>query len=145
MINTSNIEEAKKRIKNSKEKPIIVLAKDSAFNRKIAEYGKFDILMSVEYSANNQKLRTLDSGLNEILARIAQKNDIAIGLDIKEIKSLDKKRRAIVLERVIQNIRICRKTKCKIRILNYNNEKTAFSFLLSLGASTLQAKEATSF
>jgi len=43
MISTNNIEQAKRLIKNSKEKPILVKAQDDHFNRKILEYGKFDI------------------------------------------------------------------------------------------------------
>ena len=145
MINTSNSEQAKNLIKKaieSKENPIIVKAQSLEFNRKILEYGKFDILLGIESSSNADSLRNLDSGLNHILAKIAAKNNIAIGIDLEEINSLDKKQKAIRLSKIIQNIELCRKAKTKIRLLNYKDKRTAFSFLISLGASTQQAKEA---
>lgn len=141
MIDTPNIEEAKKLIVKER-KPIIIKAKGDKFNRKILEYGKFDILLSIEAGRKKDSLKNLDSGLNEISARIAAKNNIAIGIDLNAIKNLDKKEKAGRLGRIIQNIRICRKAGAKIRIINKINTNNSFCLLLSLGASTWQAKEA---
>jgi len=149
IITESNIEKAKNLIKKAianKEKPIIVIARDDNYNRKLLEYSKFDILLSPEAGQERKdSLRQLDSGLNHVLAKIASKNKIAIGIDIKDIESIaNKKEKALRLGRIIQNIKICRKAKCKIKALNYKDKKDAFSFLTSLGASTQQAKEAIS-
>ena len=145
MIDTTNIEQAKKLIKTSNEKPVIVLAQDDNFNRKILEYGKFDILLSVERGNRQRTLRTIDSGLNHVLAEIAAKNKVSIGIDMGEIRTLQKEEKALRLEKIKQNIKICRKAKTKLVLLGYKDEKDAFAFLLSLGASTKQAKEAISF
>jgi RNase P/RNase MRP subunit p30 len=141
MINTSDINEAKKQISHS-DKPIIIQSKDPAFNRKIIEYGKFDVILNIEKSAERFSLRQKDSGLNEILSRIAAKNKIAIGIDLEEIRSLNRKEKAQRFEKIIQNIKICRKTDTKIKIFNYKSEKQAQSLLISLGASSQQAKYA---
>jgi len=145
MINTDKFEEAIKQLKKEK-KPIIVKAKDNAFNRKILEYGKFDILLSPESGNREQKdgLKQMDSGVNRILAKIASKNNISIGLDFEELNNLDKKEKVVRLARIKQNITVCRKAKTKIKALNYKDKRDAFSLLLTLGASTSQAKEATS-
>ena len=147
MISTSNIEQARKEIlslvKQNKH-PIIVEAQDDDFNRKILEYGKFDILLSLEKGNKKDKPKALDSGLNEVLCDIAAKNRISIGIDIEDIEKLEKKEKAQRLARIIQNIRLCRKSKTKLKIINYKDKKSAFSFLISLGASTQQAKEAIS-
>jgi|SRR3989344_2005101 len=146
MINTENLEQAKNLIKKSietKEKLIIVKAQNPEFNRKILEYGKFDIILSIESTAKKEYTpKNLDSGFNHILAKIAAKNNILLGIDLKEIQSLEKKEKAILLSKIIQNIKLCRKAKTKIKLLNYKDKKTAFSFLISLGASTQQAQEA---
>ena len=77
------------------------------------------------------------------MAKLATKNNVAIGIDIKSLTSVkDKKLKAIRLARIIQNIKVCRKAKTKIKLLNFKNRKNAFDFLISLGASTQQAKEA---
>jgi len=145
MIDTNNIETARKQIKSEK-KPIIVKAKDNAFNRKMLEYGRFDILLSPEAGNREQRdgLRQMDSGINRILAKIASKNNISIGIDFEELNNLDKKEKAVRLGRIRQNITVCRKAKTKIKVLNYKDKRDAFSLLLTLGASTAQAKEATS-
>ena len=141
MINTSNLEQVRKLIKTEK-KPIIVKAQDSEFNKKILEYGNFNILTSIESSEKPDSLRQLESGLNHVLAKIAARNNISIGIDLNEILKLDKKNKAIILSRIKQNIKICRKAKAKIKLLNFKDKYNALYFLLSLGASTKQAKEA---
>ena len=144
MINTLNLEQARKLIKMEK-KPIIVKAQNNEFNRKILEYGNFNVLLSIESSEKKDSLNQLESGLNHVLAKIAAKNKISIGIDLKEISNLDKKDKGIRLARIKQNIKICRKANARLKILNIKDEISAISFLLSLGASTQQAKEAIAF
>lgn len=140
LINERNIEKAKNKIKNSKEKPIIVKAQDDNFNRKILEYGKFDVLLSIE--PKRATLKKPGSGLNHTLAKIASKNSIAIGIDLSEIKKLNRKEKADVLSKIVQNVKIARKAKTKIKMINYHDKSNAQNLLISLGASTQQAKEA---
>ena len=144
MIITKKIEEAKNKIKKSSEKPIIVISQDDLFNRKIVEYGKFDILLSPEKGNRSNSIRKINSGLNHVVAKIAVKNKISIGIDIDEIKKLSKNEKAERLSKIKQNLEICRKSKTKIIALSKNeNKKNVFNFLISLGASNNQAKEAT--
>jgi RNase P/RNase MRP subunit p30 len=145
MIETTNIEKAKKLIKDCKEAKIVVIAQDDEFNRKILEYGKFHVLLGVEKGQRKDSLRQIDSGFNHVLANIAVKKQVALGLDMNEISHLQKKEKAILLEKVKQNVKICRRAGVRIVLLNYKDRKDAFSFLVSLGGSTLQAKEAISF
>ncbi|MFH1290047.1 MAG: hypothetical protein ABIH92_01425 [Nanoarchaeota archaeon] len=148
MINTSNLQKAKNEIKTAKH-PIIIQSQDLEFNRKMLEYGKFDILLSPELTGGwagkfpRDKLKQLSSGLNHIMAKIAAKNGVAIGIDLQAIRSIsNKKQKAQTIARIIQNIKTCRKAECGLVLLNYKDKKDAFEFLISLGASTKQAKEA---
>ena len=144
MIITKKIEEAKNKIKKSSEKPLIVISQDDLFNRKIVEYGKFNILLSPEKGNRSNSIRKINSGLNHVIAKIAAKNKISIGIDIDEIKKLSKNEKAERLSKIKQNLEICRKSKTKIIALSENeNKKNVFNFLISLGASNNQAKEAT--
>ncbi len=144
MINTPNINEARKQIQKLKKegKQIIVLAQDPEFNRKIVEIPDVDILLSPEIHNRKEPLKQRDSGLNEILCKIAAKNNIKIGIDLDAIKKLPDENKASVLGRLQQNIMICKKTKTEITLLGKYDKKDAFSFLLTLGASTEQAKKA---
>lgn len=144
IIITSNIQQAKNQIKLAKA-PIIIKAQDLEFNRKLLEYGKFQILLDVHKTEGKDKLRKLDSGLNHVLAKIAAKNKIAIGIDLQTLRSVsDKKQKAQTLARIKANIKICRKAGCKLAVINAKDKKDAFEFLISLGANTKQAKEAIS-
>lgn len=148
IISASNVEEAKKLIKKAiekKDKLIILRAGDNEFNRKILEYGRFDILLSVESGRRKDGLKQLDSGLNHVLAEIAAKNNVAIGVDMEKIRELKNREKAVHLAKISQNIRLCRKTKTKIKMVGIIDKLDAFSLLLSLGASTIQAGEAVDF
>jgi ribonuclease P/MRP protein subunit RPP1 len=142
VIDTKNVEKAKKEIKNSKEKAIIVLAQDDDFNRKILEYGKFDVLLSPEGGGRRNTIRQIDSGFNHVLGKIATKNGVAIGVDLKEVRGLGKVEKAKRLARICQNIKICRRTKTRIVVLGSLDKNEAFCFLISLGASSKQGKDA---
>jgi len=148
IINTNNLNEARKQIeKLKKEKPnkvVIVKAQDPNFNRKIRENKNVDILLSPELHDRKDSLKERDSGLNEILCRIAAKNRIKIGLNLEEIKKRKGKEKAILLARIKQNIMLCKKTGTEIKILGNYDKKDMFSFLLTLGASTKQANGAVS-
>ncbi len=145
MINTDKIEKAKLMIKESKERPLVLLAQDDNFNRKILEYGKFDVLLSIERGERKDSLRQVDSGFNHVLAVIAAKNKISFGIDLDEIKNLGKKEKSEMIKRIRQNIVLCRKKGVKLCVFGCSDRKDAFAFLISLGASSNQAKEAIYF
>src|SRR3989338_5250447 len=137
IIQETNPEKAKLQIKKAKP-PIIVKAQSDEFNRKLLEYGKFDVLIDLHSSKGKDKLKSLDSGLNHVFARIASKNGVAIGIDLDGLRKLDKKEKAIQLARIAQNIKICRKAKCQIQIINAKDKKNVQALLQSLGASSQQ-------
>src|SRR3989338_9923415 len=143
IINTPNLNEVRKKILDlkKKNKEIIVQAQDEEFNRKVLEIG-INILLSPEIHNRRDKLKQRDSGLNEILCKIAAKNNTRIGIEIDKITKLDKKEKAKTLARIKQNIKLCRKAGCKIIVIDKNkyDKQGIMSFFISLGASTEQAK-----
>ncbi|MEK6894276.1 MAG: hypothetical protein AABX10_02335 [Nanoarchaeota archaeon] len=143
MINNQKTEEVKKLLKKE-QSPKIVMSQDDSFNRKILEHGNFDILLSIENGSRKNKIRQEDSGLNHILSKIASKNNIAIGIDLEEISKLQPKEKASRLSKIIQNIKICRKSKTKIAIKS-KSIQTVKDFMLGLGASTSQVNETIVF
>lgn len=150
MINTQDLNKARKEILSlSKEnkKPIIVKGQNLSFNRKILEYGCFDILLSPEQCEDTKKdkLRQLNGGLNRIMAKIAKKNKISIGIDLDSIRLKDKKEKAILLSKIKQNIKICQKANCSLAITGTRDTRDIGAFLLSLGASTSQIKKTILF
>ncbi|MEK6847140.1 MAG: hypothetical protein AABY16_03165 [Nanoarchaeota archaeon] len=143
IIQTTNLEKAKREIKIA-QAPIVIQAQNEEFNRKILEHGNFQILLSPEATAGKNKIRQTDSGLNHVLAKIAARNKVAIGIDLREISKLEKKEKADRLAKIRQNIKICRKAKTKLAVSGATNQE-AGNLLQSLGASTQQIKEAIVF
>lgn len=144
IINTEDINEARKQIQKLKkeDQEIIVRAKDPEFNRKILEIKDVDVLLNPEFHNRKDKLKQRDSGLNEVLCKIAEKNNIKIGISLEELKKLDKREKAKVISRMIQDIRLCKKTKTKIMLFPKDQKKLdILSFFISLKGSTVQVKD----
>lgn len=141
-------------LKAKKKKILLaVQGKDDIFNRRVIETMKVNFLVSPEAGDKKDSLKQRDSGLNHVSAKAAAKNNISIIINFSEINSItDKKQKAIILARIMQNIKICRKANCKIKITTFAenpsqivDEYSLKSFLFSLGASSQQVAEATQF
>ena len=145
IINNKNLNLIRSEIKKEKElqRKIVVQAQDEKFNRKILENKEVDVLFSLEFNNLNDRLKQRNSGLNEVLCKIAKKNNISIGIDLEKIKNLQKKDKAIILSRIAQNISLCKRIGTKILIINKEkfSKQEIFSFFLSLGCSTKKTKE----
>lgn len=144
MINEANIEKTKKLVIESKDKPLVVVSQDDAYNRKILEWGKFDILLFSDKNLRKNKLKQIDSGINDFIALTAKKKGITIGFDVNDLREYSGKSKAEKIMKIRQNMKICWKIGCKINVRGYKDEKDAFSLLLSLGISNKLAKEALS-
>lgn len=146
IINTQNLNQARKEIQALKKqnKEIVVKAQDDKFNRKILENKDVDILLSPELHDRKETLKQRDSGLNEFMCKLAKKNNIKIGINIKEIQKLEKKQKSKVIARIIQNIKLCNRTKTQIILFPRTKHKKQdiLSFFISLKGSTQQAKKA---
>ncbi len=149
IINTSNLQEIRNQIQKLKKtnpnETITIRAGDEEFNRKVLEIKGVNILLSPELNNEKDKLKQRSSGMNEFLCKLAAKNNISIAIDIDKIKKLDKKNKARVLSRIIQNINLCKRTKTKIILWPENKYKKQdiMSFFIALKSSSKQAKQAT--
>ena len=143
-INTTSIPQARKQIQQTrKENPkqeIIIQAQDDAFNRKILENKDVDILLSPESHNRKDYMKQRDSGLNEIHCKLAKQNNIKIAIDLNNLKKADKKQKAILLARIKQNIKLCKRTKTQIILMPKPTKQDTLSFFTTLKGSTQQAK-----
>lgn len=142
IIETNSPEQARKLIeKTSKNnQQVIVKGKDIEFNRKILETKNVKMLI-LSLSKGRDKLKERDSGLNHILAKIAQDKNIEIAVDFSEIINSEKKEKAKILSRLKQNIMLAKKFKLKLVIINKPNDKLSLAALFRiLSADTKLAK-----
>ena len=147
MINTTNLNEARKQIqKLLKEKPqekIVLLSQDDEFNRKALEIKNLSMLVINENLEVKDYGKQRNSGLNEVLAKICATKDIKVGIQIDEIIKKSDKEKAKSLARLMQNIMLCKKAKTKLIFLTNQDKRALQALLLTLKASTSQAQQAT--
>ena len=133
LIQEKSFEKARNEIKKNKGKEIIFSSNDDDLNRKVLEKEPINILLINQKNRKDfQKQR--NSGLNHVLAKIAKKNNISIGINLDEIINSNTKEKDKILARISQNIKLCNKNKLKMRFIaiNKKNERNLYD-LKSLG------------
>ncbi len=130
-----------------KNKVIALLARDDEFNRRALETLKINYLISLENNPGKDNLKQRSSGFNHVLAEIAKKNKIDLVVGISTLFSLPVKKRALFISRIIQNVKICRRSKLNLKIVSLaKNEEELLdenqlrSIAYSFGMSSEQAK-----
>ena len=117
-------------IRKNKGKKIVFSSDDDELNRKILEKEKIDILLlSLKDRKDRQKQR--ESGLDHVMAKLAKKNSVVLGINFSEILEARGKNKAKILARISQNIKICNKNKLKMVFLK-TQERNPYD-LKSLG------------
>jgi RNase P/RNase MRP subunit p30 len=136
---------------------IVVLGRDDVFNRRILETIKINYLVSAENIEfhNRDSLKQRDSGLNHVLAKIAKEKKIGIVFDVSQLMGVSKdskKEKALVLARMMQNVDVCRRAKCDLKLASFaENKKQLISeeqikaFGFSIGMSSQQVRESRVF
>ena len=101
----------------SKNEKVFVAVRSSNNDREIMEKPKADMVFSFEESPKMDFIHQRASGLNHILCKIAKKNNIIIGFSLSSI--LNSKNKQVILGRIMQNIKLCRKFRVKTAIASF--------------------------
>ena len=147
IIKETNFEKARNLIKKQKASnpkgQVIFVSKDDDLSRKILEKTQINILVILQAGRkDSQKQRS--SGLNQVLARIAKKNKIQIGICLDEIIASKAQEKASILSRVIQNIDLCKKAKVQMQFCGCTHPRNLYdkkSLGLVLGMPTWMTKK----
>jgi len=116
-------------VRNNRGKEIIFSSKDDELNRKVLE--KLDvsgILISLEGRKDYMKQR--NSGFNQVMAKIAKKNNIFIGINFDELVNSKEKNK--IISRLKQNIFLCNKNNVQMKFILGKEKKDIYD-LKSLG------------
>jgi len=132
IITESDFQEARNAIKKAREegKKIIFSGSDE-MNRKVLEKEKIDILL-IKLSDKKDRIKQRNSGFNHVLAKLAQKKDVIIGINLDEIMDADKKEKVKIFARLMQNVKLCRKNKLKMIFISNKHQKDIYD-LKALG------------
>ena len=101
----------------------LVQAGEEEFNRFVMEKTAADIIFNLEYVYKKDHLHYRKSGLDEIICRIAAKREKTIAFSFSALLETEKK--ALVMGRMMQNLRFCRKFKVKTFMGSFTADKEA--------------------
>ena len=130
LIQEENFDKIRKKIKDSKGKTIVFSSNNDVLNRKVLEKEQINTLL-LNLSNKKDRLKQRDSGLNQVLAKIAKKNNIKIGINLDEIINSKGKSKSEILGRIKQNIKLCNKNKLKMKFRSeeHTSELQSHSFI----------------
>jgi RNase P/RNase MRP subunit p30 len=141
-IQENNFDKARKLIRENFQKKIIFSGNDE-INRKILEKEKISVLLINQKDRKDYE-KERNSGFNQVLARLAKKNNVKIGINLDEVIESEKKEKARIISRIKQNVKICNKNKLYMEFISfkYNKSKLLKKGLgLILGMPTWMTKE----
>ena len=131
ILTEKNFNRLKHLVKENKGKEIIFTSNDDELNRKVLEKLPIQILL-INQSGRKDYQKQRNSGLNQVMAKIAKKNNIKIGINFDEL--LESKNKEKILSRIIQNIKLCNKYKIQMKFISPKNTKAIVSHeIKSLG------------
>ena len=139
ILKETNFNKLRDQIKKNQDKEIIFTSENDDLNRKVLEKLQIKLLLiNLEKRKDFQKQR--NSGLNHVLAKIAKKNKIQIGINFDELISSKNKEK--IISRIIQNIELCNKYKIQMKFISKNKQNiyNLKSLGLVLGMPTWMTK-----
>ena len=120
IIKASSVKELIKKIDKQKG-GVVVQGSSDSINQFCVESKKVDILLHPESERTKDFMKARDAGLNQVLAKEAAKNKVAIGISIYEILNTNQKEH--MLGRIIQNIQVCRQYHVPMVLANFSKTK----------------------
>ena len=123
IISETDFQKARNKIREAKKNGIEIIfsSDDDELNRKILEKEKIDVLL-LTLSNRKDFMKQRNSSLNQVLAKLAKKNNVSIGINLDEVLSAKSlKEKSEILARVRQNIKLCNKNKLKMRFISEGN------------------------
>ena len=144
IINETSFDKVRKIIQKAEGEKVFS-SNDDELNRKVLEKLGIDVLL-LNLSGRRDRLKQRDSGFNQVLAKIAKKNNVIIGINFDEIIESKNEKREKILARVKQNIRLCNKNKLKMKFIvqEKENERNIYdlrAFGLVLGMPTWMIRD----
>ncbi len=135
--------------KNKKSKPAygLYVSLNPDNPRHIIEQKLADVVFSLEQNQGHDFIHQRNSGFNHILAKLAEKNNIAVGFSLSLL--LPEKSRPKIMGRMMQNIMLCKKYNVPVVVASLAKSpfqmrapKELISLFSELGLGHKKAKEA---
>lgn len=97
-----------------------VIVRSSGDDRAVIEKHKPGLIFGLEQNPRKDSMHYRSSGLNHVLCALLRKNKISVGFSFQML--LNSKRRAQLLGRITQNIKLCRKYGVRMVLASFAQE-----------------------
>lgn len=137
---------------NKFRKADFVLMESSEKLRHMIEKNKPDIIYNIELVGKKDFMHHRNSGLNQVLCRLANKNKVKFGINFNNLIKNTKLSKEKIIGRLKQNIKLCRKFKVKLIIGSFattpyemRNPRDLLSLGITLGMHPKEAKDSLNY
>lgn len=120
LIQEGDFQKIREKIRENKGKKIIFSGDNDELNKKVLEKENINVLL-LTLSGRKDRLKQRDSGFNHVLARLAKKKNVVIGINFNEVINSKAEEKSKILARVRQNIKLCNKNKLKMKFISKEN------------------------
>lgn len=141
-----------KNINKLKKKNDFTIIEANDKTRHIIEKIKPNLIYNLELIGRKDFIHHRNSGLNQVLCKLANKNKVIVGINFNNFLKETKLSKDIIFGRIKQNIKLCRKYKVKSIIASFastpfemRNPQDLLSFSIILGMHPKEAKESLSY
>ena len=121
IVKETNFDKARKVIRKTTDKEIIFTSPNDELNRKVLEKENINILL-IEQKERKDRAKQRDSGFNQVMANLAKKKKVEIGILLDEILESEGKEKSQIIGRHIQNIKLCNKNKIKMKFISLSKK-----------------------
>lgn len=134
-----------------REQDVVMAAGDSKLNRLASDCWEVDVIGSPETHGEKDFMHQMNSGLDYVIARACAEKGIAVELNFSNVLDAHGRKRAQVMARMAQNVRICRDAGCDMVVTSGARDeyglrapRDLMAFGILLGMSLEEAKAAVS-
>ena len=144
IIREESFEKARKAIQKASElgEEVVFTSNDDELNRKILEKEKIDALLICQKGRKDRQ-KQIDSGFNQVMAVLAKKNNVTIGICLDELKDAKNEEKKDIVARIKQNVKLCSKKRLRMKFFSKDryNLHDIKALGLVLGMPTWMTKE----
>ena len=118
-ISETDFQKARKKIREAKTigKSVVFTSSDDELNRKIIEKENIDVLLP-GLSFRKDRMKQRESGFNQVLAKLAKKKNVSLGINLDELIGSAGKEKVETIGRIRQNVKLCNKNKVKMAFIS---------------------------
>ncbi len=98
-----------------------IFKSDIKKDRNLIESKKTDIIYGFETLSRKDGFHFLNSGLNHVLVKLMKEKNVSYGLSFSQLLNASRQEQAVILGRILQNLKLCKKYKVPVVVGSFAN------------------------